>query len=183
MEKNYTEDEPKTSEAAPASLATGPLFSEFDLPEPLLRGLNESGYLRCTPIQEKAIPLGLEGRDVAGQAQTGTGKTAAYLVPIFARMFKDPERKPGRPAALIVAPTRELALQIYTDGEDIGRYMDFKIAAVFGGLDYRKQAATLSRGVDVVVGTPGRLIDYTKQRVFFAPAHKISGGGRGRPAL
>ena len=170
MEQNYKDDESKTSPKVPTSLATGPLFSDFGLPEPLLRGLNDSGYLRCTPIQEKAIPLGFEGRDVAGQAQTGTGKTAAYLVPIFARMVKDTERKPGRPAALIIAPTRELALQIYKDAEDIGRHLDFKIAAVFGGVEYRKQASTLSQGVDVVVGTPGRLIDYTKQRIF-SPQH------------
>lgn len=170
MEQIYKEDEPQTSKAAPTSLATGPHFSEFGLPEPLLKGLNDSGYLRCTPIQEKAIPLGLEGLDVAGQAQTGTGKTAAYLVPIFARMLKDTERKPGQPAALIIAPTRELALQIYKDAEDIGRHLDFKIAVVFGGVDYRKQAGILSKGVDMVVGTPGRLIDYTKQRIF-SPQH------------
>ena len=166
MEQLNREEEPKTSKAIPSSLAAGLPFSEFGLPEPLLRGLNESGYLRCTPIQEKAIPLALKGQDIAGQAQTGTGKTAAYLVPIFARMLADKERKPGRPAALIISPTRELAVQIFNDAEAIGRHLGFKMGVVFGGVEYRKQARILSEGVDLVVSTPGRLIDYTKQKVF-----------------
>jgi ATP-dependent RNA helicase RhlB len=149
-----------------ASLADGVPFADFNLPEPLLRGLNEAGYQRCTPIQAAAIPLGLEGHDVAGEAQTGTGKTAAFLTPIFSHMLRDEKRKPGEPSLLVVAPTRELALQIFEDAELIGRYCDFKMIAVFGGVDYRKQADALRRGVDVVVGTPGRLIDYMKQRIF-----------------
>ncbi len=156
--------------AAPAAdpsapLASGKPFAEFDLPEPLLRGLQEAGYFYCTPIQEQAIPLGLAGRDVAGEAQTGTGKTAAFLVPILAHLVRDTTRQPGHPACLIIAPTRELAVQIHSDAEAIGKYCDLRVAAIFGGVDYGKQARTLREGVDIVVGTPGRLIDYMKQRV------------------
>ncbi len=151
--------------AASSQLATGRPFADFDLPEPLLKGLNEAGYQRCTPIQELAIPLGLAGRDVAGQAQTGTGKTAAFLVPIFSHMLRDSKRSPGVPSTLIIAPTRELALQIHEDAKVIGRHCGFKLVAVIGGMDYRKQADILGQGVDIIVGTPGRVIDYMKQRV------------------
>lgn len=146
------------------SLANGREFAEFDLHPDLLRGLTDSGYQRCTPIQDLAIPPGLAGRDVAGQAQTGTGKTAAFLVPILHHMLALPEEQRARPATLIIAPTRELALQISNDAESIGRYTGFKVQAVFGGVDYGKQARALKDGVDLVVGTPGRMIDYMKQR-------------------
>jgi ATP-dependent RNA helicase RhlB len=105
------------------------------------------------------------GNDVAGEAQTGTGKTAAFLVPLMAKMMRDNKRKTGVPGALLIAPTRELAMQIYEDALEFGRYTEFKIAAVFGGVDYRKQANILRSGVDIVVGTPGRLIDYIKQGI------------------
>ncbi|MFH1060873.1 MAG: DEAD/DEAH box helicase, partial [Pseudomonadota bacterium] len=160
------ETPPATGAEASAPLASGTAFAEFDLPEPLLQGLHEAGYFNCTPIQEQAIPLGLAGRDVAGQAQTGTGKTAAFLVPILAHLMRDTERKPGQPACLIISPTRELAVQIYQDAESIGRHCGLTMTAIFGGVDYGKQARTLRDGVDIVVGTPGRLIDYMKQRVF-----------------
>ncbi len=160
------EIEQSTPEAPTPEAPVGTPFADFDLPEPLLRGLNDSGYERCTLIQDKAIPLGLEGLDVAGEAQTGTGKTAAFLVPIFAHMLRDKNRTPGEPYVLIISPTRELALQIMQDAEAIGRHLNLKMLAVFGGVDYRKQAQALRDGVDLVVATPGRLIDYTKQRIF-----------------
>jgi ATP-dependent RNA helicase RhlB len=167
MEK---EENLKTEQSAPSDptpeAPVGTPFADFDLPEPLLRGLHDSGYERCTLIQEKAIPLGLEGLDVAGEAQTGTGKTAAFLVPIFAHMLKDKDRIPGQPYVLIISPTRELALQIMQDAQAIGRHLNLKMLAVFGGVDYRKQADALRDGIDLVVATPGRLIDYTKQRIF-----------------
>ncbi len=147
-----------------ASLANGRSFADFDLPQQLVQGLADSGYTRCTPIQEQAIPLGLAGRDVAGQAQTGTGKTAAFLVPILAHMLKEERHDPPVPRALIIAPTRELAMQIHADAESIGRHTGFKLGVVFGGVDYGKQARALREGVDLVVGTPGRLIDYMKQK-------------------
>lgn len=165
MNQTSKEDSSKDQGGAPA-LASGREFAEFDLPEPLLRGLHDSGYFQCTPIQEQSIPLGLAGKDVAGEAQTGTGKTAAFLVPIFSHMLRDEKRKPGKPCCLIISPTRELALQIMNDAEAIGRHCGFKMLAIFGGVDYRKQASALKRGVDMVVATPGRLIDYTKQRFF-----------------
>lgn len=164
-DKIETPTPPPADNGASAPLASGKPFAEFDLPEPLLRGLQESGYYNCTPIQEMAIPLGLAGRDIAGQAQTGTGKTAAFLVPIFSHIMRDPDRLPGVPACLIIAPTRELAVQIHDDAQIIGRHCGLNTVAIFGGVDYGKQAKALREGVDIVVGTPGRLIDYMKQRV------------------
>ncbi|BEQ14399.1 DEAD/DEAH box helicase [Desulfoferula mesophila] len=166
MIKEDNPDFPAQSERTPEA-PVGVPFADFDLPPELLRGLNDSGYERCTLIQEKAIPLGLAGKDVAGEAQTGTGKTAAFLVPIFAHLARDTERKPGQgPSVLIISPTRELAMQILDDARDIGRHLDLKMLAVFGGVDYRKQAEALKDGVDLVAATPGRLIDYMKQRIF-----------------
>jgi ATP-dependent RNA helicase RhlB len=155
-----------SSDKSPAP-AKGRAFADFGLPPSLLNGLYESGYVYCTPIQEKALPYALEGLDVAGQAQTGTGKTAAFLIPILARMLNLPPRQAEtRPRALIISPTRELAVQIYQDAAAIGRYSGFDMTAVFGGMDYGKQAQSLRAGADIVVGTPGRLIDYLKQKVF-----------------
>ncbi|MBU1275197.1 MAG: DEAD/DEAH box helicase [Proteobacteria bacterium] len=150
----------------PPEAPVGVPFADFNLPPELLQGLHDSGYERCTLIQEKAIPLGLAGKDVAGEAQTGTGKTAAFLVPIFDRLAREKDRRPGGPSVLIISPTRELALQIMQDAEDIGRHLDLKMLAVFGGVDYRKQAEALRDGVDLVAATPGRLIDYMKQGIF-----------------
>ncbi len=165
MNSTTKEDETQGLTEVPA-LAGGKSFDDFDLPEPLLAGLHETGYFKCTPIQERAIPLGLEGKDIAGEAQTGTGKTAAFLVPIFNHMLRDQKRTPNKPCCLIISPTRELALQIMNDAEAIGRNCGFRMVAIFGGVDYKKQADELKRGVDIVVATPGRLIDYTKQRFF-----------------
>jgi ATP-dependent RNA helicase RhlB len=149
------------------ALARGRAFADFGLPESLLTGLHASGYVFCTPIQEKTMPYALEGLDVAGQAQTGTGKTAAFLVPIMTRMLGAPPRHPGvQPRTLIISPTRELTVQIYQDAMAIGRETGFSMAAIFGGMDYHKQAQSLRAGADIVVGTPGRLIDYLKQKVF-----------------
>ncbi len=149
--------------------AGGRPFADFDLPPAILTGLHASGYVNCTPIQEKALPLGLAGLDVAGQAQTGTGKTAAFLIPILARMLQNPPRNPDlKPRALIISPTRELAVQIYEEAMAIARETELAMAAVFGGVDYGKQAKALRGGLDLVAGTPGRLIDYIKQQ-FFSP--------------
>jgi ATP-dependent RNA helicase RhlB len=141
-------------------------FDHFHLPPEVLSGLNDAGYFACTPIQAQVLPVALTGRDVAGQAQTGTGKTAAFLVTIFTRLLALPERKPGVPSALIVAPTRELALQIFNDAEILGRYTGLSFVQIVGGVDYRKQAERLRRGVDVIICTPGRIIDYLKQGIF-----------------
>jgi ATP-dependent RNA helicase RhlB len=141
-------------------------FDSFDLPEALLKGLNESGLIQCTPIQDQALPISLEGRDVAGQAQTGTGKTAAFLVTVFSHILQRKKKKSNLPSALIVAPTRELALQIHEEAGAIGRYCGLKLGNVIGGVDYRRQANMLRKGVDIVVCTPGRIIDYFKQNIF-----------------
>jgi ATP-dependent RNA helicase RhlB len=118
-------------------------------------------------VQEAVIPRAVRGEDVAAQAQTGTGKTAAFLISLFTRMVRNPMIDlANSPQALIIAPTRELADQIYHEAERLGKFTGFRCLAVYGGIDYQKQMDTLQQGVDVLVGTPGRLIDYYKQRVY-----------------
>ena len=141
-------------------------FSSFDLHPSLLAGLEAAGFTRCTPIQALTLPLALAGRDVAGQAQTGTGKTLAFLVAAINRLLTRPalaERKPEDPRCLILAPTRELAIQIHKDAMKFGSDLGLKIALVYGGVDYDKQRAQLQAGADIIIATPGRLIDYVKQ--------------------
>ena len=141
-------------------------FSEFELHPQLLAGLEAAGFLRCTPIQALTLPLALNGRDVAGQAQTGTGKTLAFLVAVIDRLLKRPalaDRKPEDPRALILAPTRELAIQIHKDAMKLGADLGLKFALVYGGVDYDRQRQQLQAGADVIIATPGRLIDYVKQ--------------------
>ncbi|RPD83828.1 ATP-dependent RNA helicase RhlB [Luteimonas sp. 100069] len=141
-------------------------FSSFDLHPALLAGLEEAGFTRCTPIQALTLPLALAGRDVAGQAQTGTGKTLAFLVAVINRLLSKPalaDRKPEDPRALILAPTRELAIQIHKDAVKFGSHLGLKFALVYGGVDYDKQRQILTEGADVIIATPGRLIDYVKQ--------------------
>ena len=144
-------------------------FSSLDLVPDLMRGIEEAGFTRCTPIQAQTLPFALAGRDVAGQAQTGTGKTAAFLVGLFQNLLKHPA-PPTRGAtairALIIAPTRELAIQIHQDAIQLGQHTGLRIAVVYGGVDYEKQRRDLEGGVDVLIGTPGRIIDYFKQHVF-----------------
>ncbi len=163
-------------------LAVGRSFAEFDLPEPLLRGLTEAGYLRCTPIQDLAVPLGLKGKDVAGQAQTGTGKTAAFLIPIFARLMADERHYPGRPAVLIISPTRELAIQIHDDAQTIGKYLGLDMVAVFGGIDYRKQAESCARG-RIWWWALREGSSTTPNSESWTEGHPLPGHRRGRPAL
>ena len=141
-------------------------FSSFDLHPALIAGLEAAGFTRCTPIQALTLPLALAGRDVAGQAQTGTGKTLAFLVAVVDRLLKRPalaDRKAEDPRALILAPTRELAIQIHKDAVKLGDQLGLKFALVYGGVDYDKQRELLQRGADVIIATPGRLIDYVKQ--------------------
>jgi ATP-dependent RNA helicase RhlB len=144
-------------------------FTNLHLPEPLARGIADAGFERCTPIQAQTLPRALAGFDVAGQAQTGTGKTAAFLVALYSRILRSevpPTRKINAPLALIIAPTRELAVQIHHDAEILGQYTGLKLGLAFGGVDYEKQRRELEEGVDILIGTPGRLIDFYKQRVF-----------------
>ncbi len=141
-------------------------FDEFALPAQLQSNLKEAGFVYCTPIQEQTLPISLSGLDVAGQAQTGTGKTAAFLVTVITRILTFSDRDPRLPAALIVAPTRELSHQIYEEARTLCRHADLKIAEVVGGIDYKRQAEILRRGTDIVICTPGRIIDYLKQGIF-----------------
>jgi ATP-dependent RNA helicase RhlB len=142
-------------------------FTELNLPEPVRQGIVDAGFVDCTPIQAKALPLSLAGRDVAGQAQTGTGKTAAFLVTLFTKMLQTEKQGEARdPRALILAPTRELVVQIEQDAQLLGKHCGFTIQAIYGGVDYMKQRDALRDGADVVIGTPGRLIDYLKQKVY-----------------
>ncbi len=144
-------------------------FDSLGLAPPLMQGIRDAGFTFCTPIQAQTLPLALTGQDVAGQAQTGTGKTAAFLVALYQALLTRPApsgRGPTSVRALIVAPTRELAVQIHHDAEILGRHTGFKQAVVYGGVDYDKQRRQVSEGIDVLIGTPGRLIDYYKQHVF-----------------
>ena len=143
-------------------------FDDFELPEAIRAGLRDAGFERCTPIQADTLPLALAGEDVAGQARTGTGKTAAFLLAIFKKLLHDPD--PGsaghNPRSIVIAPTRELAIQIHRDAELLGKHTGLDFALAYGGVDYQKQRDRLAEGVDVLIGTPGRIIDYFKQNVF-----------------
>ncbi|MBI5427648.1 MAG: DEAD/DEAH box helicase [Nitrospinae bacterium] len=146
-------------------------FDSFPIAEPVLKGIVDAGFEHCTPIQGKTLPITLAGKDVAGQAQTGTGKTAAFLITLFHHLVKKKpeERKPGAwvaPRALVIAPTRELALQIERDALVLGGHCGLKIVCVYGGVDYEKQRNSIKSGADVLIVTPGRLIDYYKQKFF-----------------
>ena len=140
-------------------------FAELPLPESVRKGIAEAGFTECTPIQALTLPITLAGRDIAGQGQTGTGKTAAFLITLFNRLLENATDSP-HPRALILAPTRELVVQIESDARLLGMHCGFSIQAVFGGVDYQKQREGLRQGVDVIIATPGRLIDYLKQKVF-----------------
>lgn len=142
-------------------------FSHLDLLEPVRRGIAHAGFTHCTPIQALTLPVALQGKDVAGQAQTGTGKTAAFLLVIFQTLLKSQARADRRhPRALVLAPTRELAVQIHKDALLLGGETGLKLGLAYGGIDYEKQRQELEAGVDILIGTPGRIIDYFKQGVF-----------------
>jgi ATP-dependent RNA helicase RhlB len=144
-------------------------FDSFPLSEAIMRGVRDAGFEYCTPIQAATLPIGLDGRDLAGQAQTGTGKTAAFLLAILHLLDQEPAeptRRPNQPRALILAPTRELAIQIYNDACVLAGHTGLKVLVVFGGTGYDTQRKALEDGVDILIGTPGRLIDYFKQHVY-----------------
>ncbi|MEO0421097.1 MAG: DEAD/DEAH box helicase [Pseudomonadota bacterium] len=144
-------------------------FDQLELTPPVLEGLRDAGFENCTPIQANTLPIALGGTDVAGQAQTGTGKTAAFLVALFNHLLLNAPaetRKPQQVRAMVLAPTRELAVQIHADAEVLGAHTGLTLGLAFGGTDYEKQRRRLEEGVDILIGTPGRIIDYFKQRVF-----------------
>ena len=144
-------------------------FDSLDIPQEVQQGIEESGFSLCTPIQAETLPIALSGKDVAGQAQTGTGKTAAFLVAVYSYLLRHPsseQRKINQPRAIILAPTRELAVQIHKDAEVLGKHTGFKLGLIYGGTGYDSQRRQLEEGVDILIGTPGRIIDYFKQHVF-----------------
>jgi len=162
------------AETGVATALTSTRFGDFDLHPLIMAGLTQAGFTHCTPIQQKTLPLALRGLDVTGQAQTGTGKTAAFLLAIFQRLLQQRDqaqadgaaRRPDELSALILAPTRELAIQIHRDAEMLNQAAGLRLALAYGGIDYEKQRSDIAAGIDVLIGTPGRIIDYFKQGVF-----------------
>ena len=158
-------------------LLTEVSFASLDLEPSILRGIEEAGFEYCTPIQAQSLPAVLAGRDVEGQAQTGTGKTAAFLVGIMNLLLREPRHPDvgsGQPRAIVLAPTRELAVQIHRDAEQIGLHTGLRFGVVFGGTGYESQREMLRAGLDVLIGTPGRLIDYFKQKIFHLGAIRVA---------
>ena len=143
-------------------------FHDLDLEDSIMHGIADLGFRYCTPIQAGIMPHTLQGHDAIGKAQTGTGKTAAFLITIFNDQLRHPiegERFVGEPRALIIAPTRELVMQIAADAEDLARYTGVSVCTLIGGMDYQKQLNQLQRKVvDLVVATPGRLLDFMGRR-------------------
>jgi len=148
---------------------TDKTFENFSLHPDLKAGIAQCGFTHLTPVQASGLPVVLEGKDAAVQAQTGSGKTAVFLITIFDRLMKSSRNDKAKgicPRALIMTPTRELAVQIASDAEKIGAMLPLRTLAVFGGTDYQKQRDELKKGMDILVATPGRLIDYWKQKIF-----------------
>ena len=140
-------------------------FCDLELSQEVLAAVQVLGFLYCTEIQKLCLPYALAGRDLAAKAQTGTGKTAAFLSTLITRFRRHPvegERKHGAPRALVLAPTRELAIQIHDDAEALARFTDLNCVVIFGGMDHEKQRRELDAPIDILVGTPGRIIDYSQ---------------------
>lgn len=141
------------------------LFKDLDIIKPILKALEESGYEKPTEIQKKSIPVVLKGKDILGCAQTGTGKTAAFAIPILQNIAADKEKDNNRSIkALIVAPTRELAIQIEESFAAYSKYLDVKDTVIFGGVNQSSQVRKIKAGVDILVATPGRLLDLSNQK-------------------
>ena len=169
QEKRHAEHAAWTAEQYQVEPAEGKKrFHDFDLPSEILHAVADLNFQYCTPIQTLSLEHALAGKNVAGRAQTGTGKTAAFLVAILTRYLRSPEaRNPqaGTPRALVIAPTRELVIQICKDADDLGKYCDLRSLAVYGGMDYERQRKELRDPVDLLVATPGRLLDFVRSHV------------------
>ena len=161
---------PKVKPERPEALKDIPVvagkkrFLDFPLPEAVQFGIQNMNFEYCTPIQERALPELLAGRDLGGKAQTGTGKTAAFLLAAFTRIANNPlpDQDDATPRVLVLAPTRELAIQIHKDAEAINVFADYTNVVVFGGMDHDKQRKSLHQKIDILAGTPGRIIDYVR---------------------
>ncbi|MEE8321584.1 MAG: DEAD/DEAH box helicase [Gammaproteobacteria bacterium] len=152
-------------------------FRQLPLDGRLHKALDDIGFTYCTPIQAESLPIILAGKDIAGQAQTGTGKTAAFLLAAMHFLLNReplPNRKPQHPRVVIISPTRELAIQLHNDAVQLNKYANLRLGLVYGGVDYEKQRSSLEKGVDILIGTPGRLIDYYKQRVYDLKSTEIA---------
>ena len=143
-------------------------FDLLDLPEELSDAIDDLGFTSCTPVQKEVLPHSIDGTDIIAQAQTGTGKTAAFLISMITYHIENPEldpRKAGTPFALIIAPTRELVMQITNDAEGLSAHTDISIVSIVGGIDYEKQKKRMQSPVDILVATPGRLLDFCRSNV------------------
>ena len=168
-------------DATPARLVTDTRLDSLGLHASIVAGLNARGFTQATPIQADTLPLALDGRDIAGQANTGTGKTAAFLLATLDRLLRNTPREvdetpagAARPRALILAPTRELAEQIYQDALPLAEQTGLKCVVCYGGTGYESQREAIGAGVDVLIGTPGRLIDYYKQKIYTLAAIEVA---------
>lgn len=186
VQRQPSPDKPRTTKPAkphskpqppqkwdPASFSVPPAegqtrFHDLGLPDPLLHAIADLGFRYCTPIQAEILPSTLAGKDATGRAQTGTGKTAAFLITVLSRMLNRPssaKRKTGTPRVLVLGPTRELVMQISEEARALAKYTDLCIVSVFGGMDYEKQRRQLNRRkTDLVVATPGRLLDFKRHK-------------------
>jgi ATP-dependent RNA helicase RhlB len=155
-----------TTESPTLAPTDAQAFSSLDLPEKVMAGIRDAGFVSMTPVQEEAMPIALTGVDVCAQAQTGTGKTATFLIALFTQILANPAEK-GRkkPLALVLSPTRELALQIHREGELLGKHTGIRMAAIYGGEGFNRQENQLMAGTDIVIGTPGRLLDFMRRRI------------------
>jgi ATP-dependent RNA helicase RhlB len=148
------------------SYLTKTTFNQFPLHPLVIKALEKKGFTYCTPIQEQTLPLTSKGIDIAGQGQTGTGKTIAFLASTFNHLLNNdplPDHRSNQPRAIIIAPTRELVVQIYNDAQPLSEETGMKLGLAYGGDGYDKQLKMLSAGVDILIATTGRLIDYAKQ--------------------
>jgi len=141
-------------------------FTELNLAENVIAGLNAMGFENCTAIQAKSLPVLMQGKDIAGQAQTGEGKTIAFLAATFHHLLQKPAPSHNQPRALIMAPTRELAIQIHRDAIEMAKSTGLRLGIVYGGEGYESQRQELEQGVDILIGTCGRLLDYLKQGIY-----------------
>ena len=148
-------------------------FDNLGLIPSLLKAVKEKGYEVPSPIQEKAIPLILKGKDILASAQTGTGKTAGFTLPLLQRLSSNPTNGKRNIRALILTPTRELAAQIYDNVLEYSTHLNLRSTVIFGGVNQRPQVATLRQGVDVLIATPGRLLDLVNQKVLFLSSVNI----------
>jgi ATP-dependent RNA helicase RhlB len=157
---------PDNFEVPPAEGKTR--FHDLNLPDPVMHAIADLGFQYCTPIQAEILPSTLQGKDATGRAQTGTGKTAAFIITVISHMTHKPasaKRPAGTPRVLVLAPTRELVLQIADEARALAKYTRFSVISVFGGMDYEKQRKQLTRQkADIVVATPGRLLDFKRRK-------------------